>query len=565
MREKKDIKFDLDLNRTKKQFLSSLLEEVTFNDNNKRYESSNYKNGLLDEIKNEKIENKLEKIIEIKLEKLNLSNLEIIEKTKTTLPEFHIYQFKNREIEKEIYSNNPESFTKNLEGEQTLKWKLINTIGEKNTENVDFNNPESFKLITDESLRIFYQNPNKDNFELIPYENFNDYTNKLVKDLKETNLKEFFIKEKDNFIDDMLNMVENKNEIEYISLDKIIEYTNNLKSIEDNLLKEYNDTPNIKEEYLKTTFQLAVLGDIEDGLLSNVLDLDDEKEIYSFNKSEAYSDNLLDFFDSELFNERVINEAISYTKKDPYSIIITNDNFFEEAKKEVINDLKSLIRTDEQGDFIFYNDYDELQNKYENKEKEWEKKLEENKILKEVEEKKDYVPELKYELFIDKVLKKEILEMITDELVEENGIFTAYENKNILDEFKDVDFNANIADNFYDLINDNLDKIFSSPKEVILGTGYDIKNNFNVNDLTDEELEDKVNEITDYLLPSVAEQVLKDLKEEIETFIKYDEDFIQNIKKVDIETLKIDIENNIKEKEDKLKVISKEKNFDREF
>ena len=565
MRERKDIKFDLDLNRTKKQFLNSLLEEMTFNDNNKRYESLNDKNGLLDEIKNEKLENKLQEIIEINLEKLNLSNLEIIEKTKTTLPEFHIYQFKNGEIEKEIYSNTPESFTNNLEGEQTLRWKLINTIGEKNTEKVDFNTPESFKLITDESLRIFYQNPNKDNFELIPYENFNEYTNNLVKNLKETTLKEFFIKEKDNFINDMLNMVENKNEIDYISLDKITEYTNNLKSIEDNLLKEYNDTPNIKEEYLKTTFQLAVLGDIEDGLLSNVLDLDNEKEIYSFNKSETYSDNLLDFFDSELFNERVINEAISYTKKDPYSIIITNDNFFEEAKKEVINDLKSLIRTDEQGDFIFYNDYDELQNKYENKEKEWEKKLEENKILKEVEEKKDYVPELKYELFIDKVLKKEILELITHELVEEKGVFRAYENRNILDEFNDEDFNANIADNFYDLINDNLDKIFSSPKEVILGTGYDIRNNFDVNDLTDEELEDKVNEITDYLLPSVAEQVLKDLKEEIETFIKYDEDSIQNIKKVDIEALKIDIENNIKEKEDKLKVISKEKNFDREF
>lgn len=494
-----------------------------------------------------------------------MSNLEIIEKTKTTLPEFHIYQFKEGQIEKEIYSNKPESFTKNLEGEQTLRWKLINTIGEKNTEKVDFNNPESFKLITDENLRIFYQNPNKDNFELIPYENFNEYTNNLVKNLKETTLKEAFIKEKNNFVDDILNMVENKNKTEYISLDKITEYANNLKSIEENLLKEYNEIPNIKEEYLKAIFQSAVLGDIEDGLLSNVLDLDNEKEIYSFNKNETYSDNLLDFFDSELFNERVINEAIFYTKKDPYSIIITNNNFFEEAKMEVINDLKSLIRTDEQGDFIFYNDYDELQNKYENKEKEWEKKLEENKILKEVEEKKDYVPELKYELFIDKVLKKEILEMITDELVEENGIFTAYENKNILDEFKDVDFNANIADNFYDLINDNLDKIFSSPKEVILGTGYDIRNNFDVNDLTDEELEDKVNEITDYLLPSVAEQVLKDLKEEIETFIKYDEDSIQNIKKVDIETLKIDIENNIKEKEDKLKVISKEKNFDREF
>lgn len=39
MRERKDIKFDLDLNRAKKQFLNSLLEEVTFNDNNKRYES----------------------------------------------------------------------------------------------------------------------------------------------------------------------------------------------------------------------------------------------------------------------------------------------------------------------------------------------------------------------------------------------------------------------------------------------------------------------------------------------------------------------------------------------
>ena len=565
MRERKDIKFDLDLNRTKKQFLNSLLEEVTFNDNNKRYESLNDKNELLDDIKNGKFDNKLQEIIEVNLEKLNLSNLEIIEKTKTTLPEFHIYQFKEGQIEKEIFSNKPESFTKNLEGEQTLRWKLINTIGEKNTEKVDFNNPESFKLITDDSLRIFYQNPNKDNFELMPYENFNEYTNNLVKNLKETTLKETFIKEKDNFVDDILNMVENKNKTEYISLDKITKYTNNLKSIEENLLKEYNETPNIKEEYLKTIFQSAVLGDIEDGLLSNILDLDNEKEIYSFNKSEAYSDNLLDFFDSELFNERVINEAIFYTKKDPYSIIITDDNFFEKAKKEVINDLKSLIRTDEQGDFIFYNDYDELQNKYENKEKEWEKKLEENEILKEVEEKKDYVPELKYELFIDKVLKKEILELITHELVEEKGVFRAYENRNILDEFNDVDFNANIADNFYDLINDNLDKIFSSPKEVILGTGYDIKNNFNVDDLTDEELEDKVNEITDYLLPSVAEQVFKDLKEELETFIKYDEDSIQNIKKVDIETLKIDIENNIKEKEDKLKVISKEKDFNREF
>ncbi len=317
MRERKDIKFDLDLNRTKKQFLNSLLEEITFNDNYKRYESSNDKNGLLDDIKNGKYENNFQKIVEVNLDNLNLSNLEIIEKAKTTLPEFHIYQFKSGEIDKEIYSNFPESFTKNLEGEQTLKWKLINTIGEKNTEKVDFNNPESFKLITDESLRIFYQNPNKDNFELIPYENFNDYTNKLVKDLKETTLKEFFIKEKDNFINDILNMVENKNEIEYISLDKITEYKNNLKNIEDNLLKEYNETPNIKEEYLKATFQLAVLGDIEDGFLSNVLDLDNEKEIYSFNKNETYSDNLLDFFDSELFNNRVINEAISYTKKDP--------------------------------------------------------------------------------------------------------------------------------------------------------------------------------------------------------------------------------------------------------
>lgn len=565
MRERKDIKFDLDLNRTKKQFLNSMLEEIAFNDNQKRYESLNDKNGLLDDIKNKKIDNKLQEIIETNLEKLNLSNLEIIEKTKTTLPEFHIYQFKEGQIEKEIYSNFPESFTNNLEGEQTLRWKLINTIGEKNTEKIDFNNPESFKLITDESLRIFYQNPNKDNFELIPYENFNDYTNKLVKDLKETTLKQEFIREKDNFVNDILNMIESKDEIEYISLDKITEYKNNLKNIEDNLLKEYNETPNIKEEYLKTTFQLAVLGDIEDGFLSNILDLDNEKEIYSFNKNETYSDNLLDFFDSELFNNKVINEAISYTKKDPYSIIIAEDNFFEEAKIEVINDLKSLIRTDDEGDFIFYNDYDELQYKYENKEKEWEDKMKENNLLRENEEKKDYVPELKYELFIDKILKKEILEFITHELVEENGVFTAYENRNILDEFNDVDFNANIADNFYDLINDNLDKIFSNPKEVILGTGYDIRNNFNVEDLNDEELEDKVNEITDYFLPSVAEQVFKDLKEEMETFIKYDEDSIQNIKKVDIETLKIDIENNIKEKEDKLKVINKEKELDREF
>lgn len=77
MRERKDIKFDLDLNRTKKQFLNSLLEEMTFNDNNKRYESLNDKNELLDDIKNGKFDNKLQEIIEVNLEKLNLSNLEI--------------------------------------------------------------------------------------------------------------------------------------------------------------------------------------------------------------------------------------------------------------------------------------------------------------------------------------------------------------------------------------------------------------------------------------------------------------------------------------------------------
>ena len=69
MRERKDIKFDLDLNRAKKQFLNSLLEEVTFNDNNKRYESLNDKNGLLDDIKNGEFEKKFQEIIEINLEK----------------------------------------------------------------------------------------------------------------------------------------------------------------------------------------------------------------------------------------------------------------------------------------------------------------------------------------------------------------------------------------------------------------------------------------------------------------------------------------------------------------
>lgn len=557
MREKKDIKFDLDLNRTKKQFLSSLLEEVTFNDNNKRYESSNDKNGLLDEIKNEKIENKLEKIIEIKLEKLNLSNLEIIEKAKTTLPEFHIYQFKEGQIEKEIYSNKPESFTKNLEGEQTLRWKLINTIGEKNTEKVDFNNPESFKLITDENLRIFYQNPNKDNFELIPYENFNEYTNNLVKNLKETTLKEAFIKEKNNFINDILNMVENKNKTEYISLDKIIEYTSNLKSIEENLLKEYNETPNIKEEYLKTIFQSAVLGDIEVGFLSNVLDLDNEKEIYSFNKSEAYSDNLLDFFDGELFNERVINEAISYTKKDPYSIIITNDNFFEEAKKEVINDLKSLIRTDEQGDFIFYNDYDELQNKYENKEKEWEKKLEENKILKEVEEKKDYVPELKYEKFNLEVAN-EIIKKFEENC---NNFYGRYESQ----EFSEEKYNIS---KLLDSENFNNDiRYFVLDKIQELSSTLDEKEIVEISFIGVEKEKNKeidFQKVEENLLNKGA-KILKNIKKDIIDNISYQNGNFEYVYKKNIDKMKDKIENELKEIDKQLKEKDKNNNFEKEL
>lgn len=365
-----------------------------------------------------------------------------------------------------------------------------------------------------------------------------------------------------------------------------------LKDIKEHLFLDkdryvpYNDD-DVLENILDATKNKTLDTDLLESLYyhgydNNFLTLEETLEL---GEEMGYISSIKDFpkFDIISFNEKG-KEILLYSNKiDEKDLEKENFEYLksiiEKAKgKEFLDnfnfdDINSYLEIKDKNIQIVYPYNDETYNFY-NSRNEYEIYLEVDDYLLDVKE------EIKSEYFSPHLeeMEKEVKKLINKDFTSPEGFIPKEKLDKLEEKLIENDEKAKIElnkelkkakeknkDIFYDLINDNLDKIFSSPKEVILGTGYDIRNNFNVNDLTDEELEDKVNEITDYLLPSVAEQVLKDLKEEIETFIKYDEDTIQNIKKVDIETLKIDIENNIKEKEDKLKVISKEKNFDREF
>ena len=125
---------------------------------------------------------------------------------------------------------------------------------------------------------------------------------------------------------------------------------------------------------------------------SNDLLYDEKNDCYELDNPKFK--NLTEFLETkEYFNKNVVEDFI----KEEFADLLSNENgnSLNDIKKmaydkivEVTDDIKKIVNEDRKGQFIFYNSYNNLQEKYEKRTTEIEQKLEEL----EKEEQKDNVP-----------------------------------------------------------------------------------------------------------------------------------------------------------------------------
>lgn len=124
---------------------------------------------------------------------------------------------------------------------------------------------------------------------------------------------------------------------------------------------------------------------------SNDLLYDEKNDCYELDNPKFK--NLTEFLETkEYFNKNVVEDFI----KEEFADLLSNENgnSLNDIKKmaydkivEVTDDIKKIVNEDRKGQFIFYNSYNNLQEKYEKRTTEIEQKLEEL----EKEEQKDNV------------------------------------------------------------------------------------------------------------------------------------------------------------------------------
>lgn len=106
---------------------------------------------------------------------------------------------------------------------------------------------------------------------------------------------------------------------------------------------------------------------------------DEKNDCYELDNSNFK--NLTEFLEAkEYFNKNILEDFI----KEEFTDLLSDENSLNDIKKiaydkmvEVTDDIKKLINEDRKGEFIFYNSYDNLQEKYEKRTSEFEQKLEE--------------------------------------------------------------------------------------------------------------------------------------------------------------------------------------------
>lgn len=111
---------------------------------------------------------------------------------------------------------------------------------------------------------------------------------------------------------------------------------------------------------------------------SNDLLYDEKNDCYELDNPNFK--NLTEFLEAkEYFNKNIVEDFI----KEEFTDLLSDENSLNDIKKiaydrmvEVTDDMKKIVNQDRKGEFIFYNSYDNLQEKYEKRTIELEEKLE---------------------------------------------------------------------------------------------------------------------------------------------------------------------------------------------
>ena len=111
---------------------------------------------------------------------------------------------------------------------------------------------------------------------------------------------------------------------------------------------------------------------------SNDLLYDEKNDCYELDNPNFK--NLTEFLEAkEYFNKNIVEDFI----KEEFTDLLSDENSLNDIKKiaydrmvEVTDDMKKIVNQDRKGEFIFYNSYDNLQEKYEKRTVELEEKLE---------------------------------------------------------------------------------------------------------------------------------------------------------------------------------------------
>ena len=118
---------------------------------------------------------------------------------------------------------------------------------------------------------------------------------------------------------------------------------------------------------------------------------DEKNDCYELDNSDFK--NLTEFLEAkEYFNKNIVENFI----KEEFTDLPSNENSLNDIKKitydkmvEVTDDIKKIVNEDRKGEFIFYNSYDNLQEKYEKRTFEFEEKLEKLEKLEKEKQKDD--------------------------------------------------------------------------------------------------------------------------------------------------------------------------------
>ncbi len=166
------------------------------------------------------------------------------------------------------------------------------------------------------------------------------------------------------------------------------------------------------------------------------------------------------------------------------------------------------------------------------------------------------MPEVKYDLFKEKIFKKEILNLIEGELEEKDNKYVG----NIKETLNNESLNKKMEEEIYDLMQKNVSNYLTAQEVVIVGE-YDLAGV----DLKDEEkVIDSAFEISNNLFVAEGIKIYNELKEKIEENIKYNDVGEEYIKKVDINAMYDKMNFNIEKSEKRIAEIKKENGLSNE-